>query len=58
MDRRTARALLDNLRSALPDTTIIAAVHDRMLDHLPVPAEATVRLPAGRVLEVTRQQAG
>jgi ATP-binding cassette subfamily C protein CydC len=50
LDHHTARALLENLRSALPATTIIAAVHDRTLDHLPVPADATVRLAAGRVL--------
>jgi len=49
LDRHTARALLENLRSALPGTTIIAAIHDRTLDHLPVPADATVRLAAGRV---------
>ena len=48
LDHRTARALLANLRSALPGTTIIAAIHDRTLDHLPVPADATVRLAAGR----------
>ena len=53
LDHRTARALLENLRSALPGTTIIAAIHDRTLDHLPVPADATVRLAAGRVLRVT-----
>ncbi len=53
LDHWTARALLENLRSALPGTTIIAAIHDRTLDHLPVPADATVRLAAGRVLRVT-----
>jgi ATP-binding cassette, subfamily C, bacterial CydC len=53
LDHHTARALLENLRSALPGTTIIAAIHDRTLDHLPVPADATVRLAAGRVLRVT-----
>ena len=53
LDHRTARALLENLRSALPGTTIIAAIHDRTLDHLPVPADATVRLAAGRILRVT-----
>jgi ATP-binding cassette subfamily C protein CydC len=53
LDHRTARALLGNLRSALPGTTIIAAIHDRTLDHLPVPADAAVRLAAGRVLRVT-----
>ena len=53
LDHRTARALLENLRAALPGTTIIAAIHDRTLDHLPVPADATVRLAAGRVLRVT-----
>jgi ATP-binding cassette, subfamily C, bacterial CydC len=53
LDHRTARALLENLRTALPGTTIIAAIHDRTLDHLPVPADATVRLAAGRVLRVT-----
>ena len=47
LDQHTARALLENLRSALPGTTIIAAIHDRTLDHLPVPADATVRLAAG-----------
>lgn len=41
------------LRSALPRTTIIAAIHDRTFDHLPVPADATVRLAAGSVLRVT-----
>ena len=53
LNRQTAHALLDNLRSALPGTTIIAAIHDRTLDHLPVPADATVRLAAGRVRRVT-----
>jgi hypothetical protein len=48
-----ARTLPGNLRSALPGTTIIAAIHDRTLDHLPVPADVTVRLAAGRVLQVT-----
>ena len=52
LDHRTARALLENLRAALPGTTIIAAIHDRTLDHLPVPADATVRLAAGRVLRL------
>jgi ATP-binding cassette subfamily C protein CydC len=50
LDRQTARVLLDNLRSALPGMTIIAAMRDRTLDHsrcLP-----TVRL-AERVLRVT-----
>ena len=50
LDHHTARALLENLRSALSGTTIIAAIHDRTLDHLPVPADAAVRLAAGRVL--------
>jgi ATP-binding cassette subfamily C protein CydC len=53
LDHQTARALLENLRSALPGTTIIAAIHDRTLHHLLVPADATVRLAAGRVLRVT-----
>jgi ATP-binding cassette, subfamily C, bacterial CydC len=53
LDHQTARALLENLRSALPRATIIAAIHDRTFDHLPVPADATVRLAAGRVLRVT-----
>ena len=52
LDHRTARALLENLRAALPGTTIIAAIHDRTLDHRPVPADATVRLAAGRVLRL------
>jgi ATP-binding cassette subfamily C protein CydC len=52
LDHHTARALLENLRSALPGTTIIAAIHDRTLDHLPVPADAAVRLAAGRVLRI------
>jgi ATP-binding cassette subfamily C protein CydC len=49
LDHLTARALLESLRSALPGTTIVAAIHDRTLDHLPVPADRTVRLAAGRV---------
>ena len=49
LDHQTARALLESLRSALPGTTIIAAIHDRTLDHLPVSADATVRLAVGRV---------
>jgi ATP-binding cassette subfamily C protein CydC len=53
LDRHTARALLDNLRSALPGTTVIAAIHDRTLNHLAVPADATVRLAAGRVVQAT-----
>ena len=53
LDHRTARALLGNLRSALPGTTIIAAIHDRTLDHLPVPASATIQLAAGRILRMT-----
>jgi ATP-binding cassette subfamily C protein CydC len=53
LDQDTARALLENLRSALPRTTIIAAIHDRTVDHVPVPADATVRLAMGRVLRVT-----
>jgi ATP-binding cassette, subfamily C, bacterial CydC len=52
LDHDTARALLGNLRSALPGTTIVAAVHDRT-GHLQVPADATVRLSAGRVLPAT-----
>jgi ATP-binding cassette, subfamily C, bacterial CydC len=52
LDHHTARALLGNLRSALPGTTIIAAVHDRT-GHLQVPADAAVRLSAGRVLRAT-----
>jgi ATP-binding cassette, subfamily C, bacterial CydC len=52
LDHHTARALLGNLRSALPSTTIVAAVHDRT-GHLQVPADATVRLRAGRVLRAT-----
>ena len=50
LDRGTARTLLANLRSALPGTTIVAAIHDRTLDHLPVPADVTIRLDAGRVV--------
>jgi ATP-binding cassette subfamily C protein CydC len=50
LDHHTAGALLENLRSALPGTTIIAAIHDRTLDHLPVLADATVRLAAGRIV--------
>jgi ATP-binding cassette subfamily C protein CydC len=50
LDRQTARALLENLRSALPRATIVAAIHDRTLDHLPVRADAIVRLAAGTVL--------
>jgi ATP-binding cassette subfamily C protein CydC len=53
LDHQTAQALLENLRSALPRATIIAAIHDRTFDHLPVPADDTVRLAAGRVLRVT-----
>jgi ATP-binding cassette subfamily C protein CydC len=49
LDHHTARVLLENLRSALSGTTIIAAIHDRTLDCLPLPADATVRLAAGRV---------
>jgi ATP-binding cassette subfamily C protein CydC len=52
LDPFTARALLENLRSALPGTTIVAAVHDRMLEHLPVRVDATVRLAAGRALRI------
>ena len=55
MDLETARALLENLRAALPATTIVAAVHDHTLDHLLVTADVTVRLAAGRVLQVTRR---
>lgn len=55
MDLETARALLENLRAALPATTIVAAIHDRTLDHLLVTADVTVRLAAGRVLQVTRR---
>jgi hypothetical protein len=46
-------AAMENLRSALPGTTIIAAIHDRTLDHVPMPADATVRLAAGRVHRAT-----
>jgi ATP-binding cassette subfamily C protein CydC len=53
LDHHTARAVLENLRSALPGTTIIAAIHDRTLDHLPVPADATIRLATGRILQLT-----
>jgi ATP-binding cassette, subfamily C, bacterial CydC len=49
LDHHTARALLENLRSALPGTTIIAAIHDRTLNRLPVSADAAVRLAGGRV---------
>jgi hypothetical protein len=38
------------LALAFPGTTVIAAIHDRALDHLPVAADATIRLTAGRVL--------
>jgi ATP-binding cassette, subfamily C, bacterial CydC len=51
LDHRTARTLLENLRAALPGTTIIAAIHDRTLDHLPVRADATVLLAAGRLTQ-------
>ena len=43
-----ARTRLENLRSALPGTTVIAAIHDRNPDHLPAPAGITLRLAAGR----------
>jgi hypothetical protein len=36
----------------VPGSTIIAAIHDRTPNHLPVPADATVRLAAGRVVGV------
>jgi ATP-binding cassette subfamily C protein CydC len=49
LDRETARALLGNLRSALPGTTVVAAIHDRTGDHLPAAADSVVRLAAGRV---------
>jgi ABC-type transport system involved in cytochrome bd biosynthesis fused ATPase/permease subunit len=52
LDHRTASVLLANLRSAVPGSTIIAAIHDRTPNHLPVPADATVRLAAGRVVGV------
>ena len=35
--------------SALPDTTIVAAIHDRTLDHFSVPADVMIHLVAGRV---------
>jgi ATP-binding cassette, subfamily C, bacterial CydC len=53
LDRETARALLKNLRSALPDSTIVAAIHDRTSDHLPAPVDVVVRLAAGRVIQST-----
>ena len=65
LDRETARALLANLRSALPGTTIVAAIHDRTTDHLPVPADAMIRLAAGQITatqvtagQITRNDAG
>jgi hypothetical protein len=36
-------------------TTIVAAIHDRTLHHLPVPADVTIRLAAGQVLRATRR---
>jgi ATP-binding cassette, subfamily C, bacterial CydC len=51
LDRETARTLLGNLRSALPASTIVAAIHDRTSNHLPVPADAVIRLAAGQVIE-------
>jgi ATP-binding cassette subfamily C protein CydC len=50
LDHATARTLLGNLRTALPGTTVVAAIHDRTLDHVPWPADVTIRLAAGRVL--------
>lgn len=57
LDRETARTLLENLRVALPAGTIVAAIHDRTLNHLPVLPDVTVRLAAGRVVQVTRRRA-
>jgi hypothetical protein len=40
-------AVAENLRSTLPDATIIAAIHDRTLADVSVPTDATFRLAAG-----------
>lgn len=53
LDRETARTLLENLRSALPGSTIVAAIHDRTSDHPPAPVDVVVRLAAGRVTQNT-----
>jgi ATP-binding cassette subfamily C protein CydC len=58
LDRGTARTLLANLRSALPGSTIVAAIHDRTLDHLPAPPDVTVTLAAGRVLTCSGRSHG
>jgi hypothetical protein len=41
--------VLDNLRSALPGTTIVAAIHDRTLRHLPLAADARIQLTSTTV---------
>jgi hypothetical protein len=50
-------AVAENLRSTLPDATIIAAIHDRTLADVSVPTDATFRLAAGRVVPRDRSAA-
>jgi ATP-binding cassette subfamily C protein CydC len=48
LDSATARQVLANLRSALPDVTIVAAVHDRNQANLSPSVDQVIRLETGR----------
>jgi ABC-type multidrug transport system fused ATPase/permease subunit len=57
IDDQTAQAVLANLRAALPATTIVAAIHDRTLARLRLPAHLRLEL-ANRVTIGADQLAG
>jgi ATP-binding cassette subfamily C protein CydC len=50
LDTATARQVLANLRSALPTTTIVAAVHDRNHANLASSVEQVIHLQDGRLV--------
>jgi ATP-binding cassette subfamily C protein CydC len=52
LDTATATQVLANLRSALPDATIIAAIHDRNQADLSSSVDQLIRLEGGRLVAV------
>jgi ATP-binding cassette, subfamily C, bacterial CydC len=57
LDTATARRVLANLRSALPGTTIVAAIHDRNHADLALSVHQIIRLESGRLASVLSSEA-
>jgi ATP-binding cassette subfamily C protein CydC len=51
VDDATALQILANLRQALPDTTIIAAIHSRNTSDITTHANQTIQLAHGKIIK-------